>query len=138
MYRIAACWENKKHVDRLRRQGDLSVVYSTYMRETRKDFRELFTMHELKFGGVTPDLSGIPKPDREVMDVWDNLEDEIQKKMIATLNTTLEAHFRIYAKKSDYVVYAAIDLMNLVYTREFKDNGLSKEVTVHSYWDNMN
>ena len=116
-------------VDKLRRKGDLSVVYSIYMRESRESFKDLFTMHELEFGGSTPDLSGVPTydPNHAEMNIWDNCDWDHRNRMIAALDTILEESDHIYAKKSDYVIYAAIDLMNLVYTREFFHDGRTQD-----------
>lgn len=108
------------------------MVYSTYLRVKRESFKDLFTMHELKFGGVTPDLAGIPETDVEIVNVWDKVSEDKQKKMIAVLDIPLAKHNEIYAKKMNYVVYAAIDLMNLVYTKEFPTDENGNDITVYS------
>ena len=130
MYRADVCDSNKDDVYNRRKHGDLSVVYSTYIRVNRNYFKSNFTMHELKFGGVSPDLSGVPETSNSILNILADGE-------IAALDTPLETHYRIYAKKSDYVVYAAIDLMNLVYTREFKKTEDGKEVSEYFIQDEM-
>ena len=108
------------------------------MRLSQQEFNELYTMHELHYDGISVDLSGIPKVISKQMNIWDNADDYKQQKMITTLNNPLDDHFNIHAKRSDYVVYAAIDLMNLVYTREFKTNGLNQiAVNVCLQYDNI-
>ena len=108
------------------------MVYSTYMRVKRDYFDSTFTMHELKFGGVTPDLAGIPEVADKTLNIWDKVSEDKQKKMIAALNIPLAKHNEIYAKKMNYVVYAAIDLMNLVYTKEFPTDKNGNDITVYS------
>lgn len=104
---------NKNFVDKQRGRGDRSVGYSIYMRMSWETFNETYSITELEYTHNVPDIEGKPN---EVDDY------SVPESFIKALDVPLGSYDDLLnvVKMNDYVVYAAIDLVNAEYTSQFK------------------
>ena len=65
---------------------------------------------------------------RDDVNIWDEYKSDHIDRMKQSLTSILTEDDSFISTKSDYVIYAAIDLMNLVYTREFSSNSTTSRI----------
>lgn len=85
-------------------------------------FSDLYTMHDLEYNNTISNLGGIPITTSDDVNIWDEYKSDHVERMKQSLASVLTEDNSFIPTKNDYVIYAAIDLMNLVYTREFSSN----------------
>lgn len=98
-------------------KGDYSVAYSVYLDMHRDVFAKYLTLQDLRYTDRKDDLSS------EVTDTDKKTWAETAEQ-IAALQTPLDLSTSQYGYHNHYVIYGAIDLMNLVYTRQYPDDGI--------------
>lgn len=104
---------NKNFVDKQRGRGDCSVGYSIYMRMSWETFNETYSITELEYTHNVPDIEGKPKEENDF---------SVPDPFIKALDVPLGSYDDLVnvVKMNDYVVYAAIDLVNAEYTSRFE------------------
>lgn len=93
-----------------------------YMQLNTDMFSDLYTMHDLEYNNTISNLGGIPITTSDDVNIWDEYKSDHVERMKQSLASVLTEDNSFIPTKNDYVIYAAIDLMNLVYTREFSSN----------------
>ena len=112
IYRTESCSQNTRFVTLRRLKPDYSVAFTQYMTMNNLTFAEKYTMTELNYNGVAPEPEEHEVPEEIVFSHVDS--DEF---LLGALTTPLEAYTDDENDSANYyVVYAAIDLMNLVYS----------------------
>lgn len=115
--RLKIIAENKKFIENRMTKGDYSVAYSVYLDMHRDVFAKYLTLQDLRYTDRKDDLSS------EVTDTDKKTWAETAEQ-IAALQTPLDLSTSQYGYHNHYVIYGAIDLMNLVYTRQYPDDGI--------------
>lgn len=103
------CFDNKNFVDKQRVKGDRSVGYSIYMNVTMNYYEDAYSITELEYSKEVKALAGRPN----VTDAY-SIESDYMKSLNVPLNHQIGE-----GKENDFVLYAAIDLMNAMYNKEF-------------------
>ena len=117
-HRTEACKQNTRFVTLRRLKPDYSVAFSQYMTMNNLTFAEKYTITELNYNGVAPEPEEFEMPtDTSMSYVTDTL--------LGAVSTPLEGELSDSdsIKVNKYVVYAAIDLMNLVYSMKDPKKG---------------
>lgn len=107
------CMKNKNFVDKRWFKGDKSVDYSMYINMEPELFDEKLTLHMLRYTNThNTELTADFSEETAISHVGN----DVSSNTYAAVSTSLGTDLNDLENKNNYVVYGAIDLMNLVYT----------------------
>lgn len=105
--------KNKNFVDKRWFGGDKSVAYSMYINMDPALFDEKFTLHMLRYTNTNnTELTADFFEETAISHVGN----DVSSNAYAAVSTSLGTDLNDLENKNNYVVYGAIDLMNLAYT----------------------
>lgn len=107
------CMKNKNFVDKRWFGGDKSVAYSMYINMDPEVFDEKLTLHMLHY---TSNSDTELTADFFEETAYSHVGNDVNSKAYAAVSTSLGTDLNDLENKNNYVVYGAIDLMNLAYT----------------------
>lgn len=107
------CMKNKNFVDKRWFRGDKSVDYSMYMNMDPEVFDEKLTLHMLRY---SQSGSAILTGEFTETGAISHVGDDVNSNAYAAVSTSLGTDLNDLENKNNYVIYGAIDLMNLAYT----------------------
>lgn len=120
------CESNIEFVNDRRIRGDLSVFYSEYLNINQEFYKNKTLLKDVEYTGQRPEVLSHVEPSEPVFSYVD--DDKIKEALSTTLGDP--ANKDAYKNSNWYVVYAAIDLMNIMYTKVDKERNPSGNKSV--------
>lgn len=117
-----ACYYNTRFVLNRRLKGDLSVVYSKYISVNQTFYEKNTLLRDISYLGTKPQVLPHDEPDNLV---FSHADDPKIKEALSTSFGDADPSKGGYVDNNWYVIYAAIDLMNAMYTKVDKERNPS-------------
>ena len=116
----SVCEANKRFVTYRRLKPDYSVAFTQYLSlNWTSEFEPLYTVTELKYNGVPPpgETHNLPQ---QLSFSW--IQDDKDKEAVSSTLGSFD--YGNLQKRNYYVAYAAIDLMNIAYSKLDRANAV--------------